>query len=65
VTKEGSLEHRNLQSVVAEMKRLRADYDTRLQVLENRMAMKDNEILQLQNLFATQMVDRGSGPTTV
>jgi hypothetical protein len=57
------IEYRNALAVAQELKRLREDYETRLRVLENENLMRKAEIAQLQNLFATQMVDRGSGPT--
>jgi hypothetical protein len=60
---EGSAAHRNSQALAQEILRLRTDYEARCTVLENRVAMQDHKILQLQNLFATQMVARGSGPT--
>jgi len=60
---EGSVAHRNSQALVQEIVKLRADYETRVTTLENRVKMQDQKILQLQQLFATQMVDRGSGPT--
>jgi hypothetical protein len=63
--REGSAQHKNAQALAQEILRLRTDYEARCTVLENRVAMQDHKIAQLQNLFATQMVDRGSGPTTV
>jgi hypothetical protein len=57
------IEHRNAVAVAKELQRLRADYEGRISQLENENLMRKAEILQLQNLFATQMVDRGSGPT--
>lgn len=63
MTKEGSLEHRNLQAVIEELRRLREDYETRITTVERENLMRKNEITQLQTLFATQTVMRGSGPT--
>lgn len=61
--REGSAQHLNSMALAEEIRRLRADYEQRITVLENRVTMQDQKILQLQGLFATQMVDRGSGPT--
>jgi hypothetical protein len=61
--REGSAQHMNAVALANELKRLRADQEARFTVLENRVAMQDQKIAQLQQLFATQMVDRGSGPT--
>lgn len=63
MTIEGSLEHRNLQAVVAELQRLRKLYEARISTLERENLMRKNEVTQLQHLFATQTVIRGSGPT--
>lgn len=63
MTVEGSLEHRNLQAIAAEMKRLRGEYEVRIATLERENLMRKQEIKQLQDLFATQTVMRGSGPT--
>jgi len=60
---EGSVAHRNAQALAQELLRLRTDYEARMTVLENRVAMQDTKISQLQQLFSTQMVTRGSGPT--
>lgn len=64
LVREGSAQHKNAMALAQEIQRLRVDYETRVTVLENRVQMQDAKILQLQNLFATQMVARGSGPTT-
>ena len=57
------IEYRNSMALAEEIRRLRADYNERLKVLENENLMRKSEILQLQNLFASQTVMRGSGPT--
>lgn len=57
------IEYRNAIAVAKELQRLRDDYEVRIKVLENENLMRKAEISQLQGLFATQMVDRGSGPT--
>jgi hypothetical protein len=64
LVREGSAAHLNAQALAQEILRLRADYEERVSVLERRVSMQDTKIAQLQNLFATQMVARGSGPTT-
>ena len=64
LVREGSAQHKNAQALAQEILRLRTDYEARVTVLENRVAMQETKISQLQNLFATQMVDRGSGSTT-
>lgn len=58
-----SAEYKNSLALSQEIRRLRADYEERITVLENRVQMQDASIKQLQQLFATQMVDRGTGPT--
>ena len=63
LVREGSAQHKNAMALAQEILRLRTDYEARVSVLENRVQMQDAKILQLQNLFATQMVARGSGPT--
>jgi hypothetical protein len=65
LVREGSAQHKNSVALAQEIQRLRADTEARFTVLENRVAMQDTKIAQLQNLFATQMVARGSGPTEV
>jgi hypothetical protein len=64
LVREGSAQHKNAQALAQEILRLRTDYEERITVLENRVQMQFASISQLQNLFATQMVTRGSGPTT-
>jgi polyhydroxyalkanoate synthesis regulator phasin len=64
LVREGSAQHKNAQALAQEILRLRADFEARCTVLENRVTMQDQKISQLQSLFATQMVARGSGPTT-
>jgi hypothetical protein len=61
--REGSAAHLNAVALANEMKRLRADYEVRVTTLENRVKMAEAQVVQLQQLFATQMVDRGTGPT--
>lgn len=63
LVREGSAAHMNAKALAQEIVRLRTDQEARFTVLENRVTMQDQKIAQLQNLFATQMVDRGSGPT--
>jgi len=63
LVREGSAAHMNAKALAQEIVRLRTDQEARFTVLENRVAMQDQKIAQLQNLFATQMVARGSGPT--
>lgn len=63
--REGSAAHLNAVALANEIHRLRTDYELRVTTLENRVSMQDAKILQLQNLFATQMVDRGTGPTEI
>jgi vacuolar-type H+-ATPase subunit B/Vma2 len=64
LVREGSAQHMNAVALAQEIVRLRTDFEARSTVMENRLTMQDQKIAQLQNLFATQMVDRGSGPTT-
>lgn len=58
-----SAEYKNSLALAAEIRRLREEFNERISVLENTVMMQRSSIQQLQNLFATQMVARGSGPT--
>jgi cell division protein FtsB len=42
---------------------MRESYEARIATLERENVMRKAEIKQLQDLFATQTVMRGSGPT--
>ena len=57
------IEYRNSMALAEEIRRLRADYESRLKVLENHVGTQQAQIKQLQDLFAQQTVMRGSGPT--
>jgi len=65
---EGSPMHRNMQALAEENRALRevvSGLSAEMRVLQNKVTMIETmQIPQLQNLFATQMVARGSGPTT-
>lgn len=58
-----SAEYKNSLALAEEIRNLRAEFHERLTVCENTIQMQANSIRQLQELFATQMVVRGSGPT--
>ena len=65
---EGSVAARNFRALDDRNKKLveeLSDMDRRLRILENKMVMQDTINGQHQQMFANQMVARGSGPTTV
>jgi hypothetical protein len=65
---EGSVFQRNFLALDARNKQFVEELEkleSRLRIAENKLLMQETRNVQFQQMFATQMVDRGSGPTSV
>lgn len=64
---EGSVAARNFRALDERNKQLKEeiiDLERRIRVMENKIVMQETLNGQHQQMFAMQMVARGSGPTT-
>jgi chaperonin cofactor prefoldin len=61
--KRNSAERKALAEAIKQLGESQDRLERRMAVMENHMLMLQSSHKQLQDLFATKTVDRGSGPT--